>query len=141
MPIDIEGWIEVKKTDSENWVGVENISSQLIFAGADSNYLFGITKISKVSPVASNRGLPNDLSEEAKSNLEEWKAFEKEESNFSFDELFDFSFLTYSEVAEQKLASKINGCCGWERVFEKMETFANGLAARDNVRVVVWAMW
>jgi hypothetical protein len=62
MPIDIEGWIEVKNTDSQKWLGKESLSEYLIMADSNSDYIFDITKIPRLEPVAGSRGLPKDVS-------------------------------------------------------------------------------
>lgn len=141
MPIDIEGWIEVTSHKVHEWDGVDNISPYLISAGAESDYLFGITKVPRAESVAANRGLPEDISKEAKANLDSWKDFEKEESNFSFDELFGFSHISYNEILERDLVNKIGNDYGWCKVFDKMKSIVDGGVEPENVRVVVWALW
>jgi len=141
MSIDIEGWIEVKNEQNIYWEGIENISTYLIFAGEESNYLFGISKISCKESLAGYRGLPGEISKEVAASLDRWRQFEKEESNFSFAELFGFSYLGYDEVLEHNLIEVVGNDCGWRRVFDKMrEIEANGHKA-GNIRVVVWAIW
>jgi hypothetical protein len=141
MPIDICGWIEVKNPNTAIWDGVEDILSYAIFAGSESDYLFGITKRPRVEAVAANRGLPADIGSETKYDLESWKDFEKEESNFSFDELFGFSFLTYDEIIRKGLEDEIGSENGWCKVFDKMKSvLADGIKP-ENIRVVVWAHW
>ena len=43
MPIDIECVLEVKESDI--WVGTDELNNLSIFAGADSDLIFGINKI------------------------------------------------------------------------------------------------
>ncbi len=141
MPIDIEGWIEVKNLDTPEWVGVDGISSYMIFAGKESDYIFGITKIPRENSLAANRGLPEDISNETKEHLDGWREFEKEESNFSFEELFGFSYITYAEILKMKLPEKIGDDNGWCKVFKKMDSLVSDKTKPENIRVVVWAIW
>ena len=139
MPIDIEGWIEAKDTKTSEWVGVESISPFLIFAGLESDYIFGITKVRRAESVAASRGLPEDISQEIKDNIDSWREFEKEEENFSFDELFGFSYITYEEVLKIELVSKTENN-GWSKVFDVMKVMCDDGVKPENIRVVVWAI-
>lgn len=69
MGIDIRGWIEVHSPLSEVWSGAVRVSTL-----ADRNYevfaLFGIRQRRDFPPVAARRGLPNDVSAEAKTDYE-----------------------------------------------------------------------
>ena len=141
MPIDIEGWIEVRNTETQKWNGAQSISSYMIYAGEESDLLFGITKISRAGSIAANRGLPEDISQETKENLDGYREFEKEESNFSFDELFGFSYITYEEILKHDLVQKFRNGIGWDLVFGEMESIRKNTVKAENIRVVVWANW
>ncbi len=141
MPIDIEGWIEVKNQEARGWNGVADISPYLIFAGVDSDYVFGITKIPIGNSIAADRGLPEDISPEARATLDSWREFEKEESNFSFEEIFGFSYISYLEIQRMNLDEKVKNNCGWRRKKEKMKSMSNDCTKPENIRVVVWAIW
>jgi hypothetical protein len=113
----------------------------MIMADANSDYIFGITKIQRLNSVAGNRGLPNDISSQVATNIEDYREFEKEETNFYFDELFGFSFIIYDEVLKYELHDKLDKHSKWLDVFETMNKyFVKGYSA-NNLRVVVWANW
>ena len=141
MSIDIEGWIEVKNIKTQRWDGVQNISSYLIFAGDESDQLFGITKIPRAEPIAANRGLPDDLSQEAKDTIAGYREFEKEESNFSFEELFGFSYISYKEILKHDLVNRFDHEIGWSKVFSRLKSIQEDAVSTEDIRVVVWANW
>lgn len=111
------------------------------FAGAESDWLFGITKRSSQMSVAANRGLPNDISIETRQSINSWREFEKEESNFSFEELFGFSHITYEEIMRLELANEEPNNDGWSKVFDKMHFFYMQGNLPTDIRVIVWAIW
>lgn len=141
MSIDIDGWIEVKNPDSEEWLGEKRLLDYMIVADANSDYMFGITKVSTLNPIASNRGLPEDVSAQVKIDLESYGEFGKDENNFSFDELFGFSFITYSEIIALEVPNNIEDTSQWVSVFETMKLLQNAGNEAENIRIIVWAIW
>jgi hypothetical protein len=144
MGIDIEGFIEVRH-DSENdtlrkWVGLVPVSPFIGCSDADSDILFGISKVSNCEcPIAPNRGLPSNTSKEVTDLLDSWKEFEKEDSNFSFDELFGFTHITFKEFNDLKVFTKLEGT-QWCTIFKLMDTVNDRFKA-ENIRLVVWAYY
>jgi hypothetical protein len=71
MGTDIDGWIEVRQ--GNDWHGVVKVGSL-----ADRSYdvfscLFGVTDYARFVPVAPDRGLPADASEEAADDYLTWE--------------------------------------------------------------------
>jgi len=146
MGIDVQGFIEVRY-DSENdllskWKGLIPISSLVVHCDVDASVLFGISRDGFCkNPVASERGLPTDASLAVLEALESYREFEKEESNFSFDELFGFTFLNYQEILDSDLIKKLDGN-QWKTVFSLMKVLhKSGIYEAVNIRLVVWAIW
>lgn len=141
MPIDIEGWIEVRDKASNRWTGFEPIGKYMIMADSNSDYLFGISKIKLAKPIFGARGLPNDTSAEVEQYLNEYREFEHIESNFSFDELFGFSFVGYRELTESAAFGGVEESSGWCKVFRFMDGLLESGHDSNDIRLVVWASW
>ena len=141
MTIDICGWIEVKNENSLDWEGKVNILEYLITTDIHSSEIFGINKYSESKSIAGYRGLPEKTSKAVEEDLDSYREFEKVESNFSFEELFGFSYLTYDEILSLNLIEQIEKQSGWFNVFELMALLHRQGFDRKNVRVIVWAHW
>jgi hypothetical protein len=141
MPVDVEGWIEVKRNDSSTWVGKIPLNDFFIPGDSNSDYIFGITKHPTLDAVAANRGLPDDISSQVENTLDSYREFEKEEKNFSFDELFGFSYMTYSEMLASNISVNIDSSSDWVRVIESMSQLQKEGYKEENIRVIVWANW
>jgi hypothetical protein len=144
MGIDIEGFIEVRY-DAENevltkWIGLIPISPFIDCTDADSALLFGIRKAGVFDPpIAADRGLPSDYSQEVNCLLDSWRNFEKEESNFSFDDLFGFTHISFKEVIDLEVTGKLEGH-QWSTIFKLMSAVNDRFRA-ENIRLVIWAYW
>ena len=145
MGIDVEGYIEIRYSDNDNevlgaWQGVVNISPLISHADVDTDNIFGISKHrSCPDPVAANRGLPQFPSQLVTLALDDWREFEKKESNFSFDELFVFTYISLQEIESHDLDKNLDGS-QWEIVFDIMRTLGKRFSPK-NIRVVLWAYW
>ena len=139
MPIDIECCLEVKESDG--WVGNNELSELNIFANGDSDIIFGISKLSSNISMAGNRGLPSDISVYTNQLLDSYRKFDKEEDNFSFDELNNFSYLNYSEVLTMNLHEHVDESSVWLKVFNIMKFKALKGYTKDNIRIIVWSHW
>lgn len=107
MGTDITGWIETRDSDDEKWIAV----TPLFFPLANRNYgifanLFGVRNGGVFRPIAPERGLPEDCSDEVR------QAFE--EANAAYPgEIFGTTWITCGEIKaidweEQGTTRKLN---------------------------------
>ncbi len=92
MGTDIAGWVEIKNWGNEDrWSGILQVRTLL-----DRNYdafgsLFGVRNKDGFKPTAPDRGLPADISDEAKRDFE--TAYEKDPRA-----IFGMTWITWSEI-------------------------------------------
>ena len=134
MPIDIECVLEVKGSDI--WVGTDELNNLSIFAGADSDLIFGINKVPSLDSIAGNKGLPSDISNYTNQLLDSFKEFGKKENNFN---LFGFSYLSYFDVLNMNLFNHIDESSIWYKIFNLMELQKTKGYKEQNIRIVVWS--
>ena len=74
------------------------------------NYLFGNSKFrTPENSIFGELGLLNDVSKEVILDLDSIKKFAKEENNFSFDELFGFSYVLYNQLQKTNPKEQLVG--------------------------------
>jgi hypothetical protein len=91
MGTDIAGWVEIKSwLDEEKWKGILQIWPLI---GRDDMFgcLFGIENRVGFKPIAPDRGLPADISDEARKN------FEEEHAKYP-QAPFGATWITWSEI-------------------------------------------
>lgn len=130
MGTDIHGWVEVKSPLSEAWSGVINLGTLL----GDRNYdlyrwLFGVRMWSysgatPVKPLAPQRGLPPDVSQEAKTDYEAAKgAFPKEFHSVTWITWAEMQSINWDEQIEDRVIERKKtqppgtGAESWESAF------------------------
>jgi hypothetical protein len=146
MGIDIAGWIEIKDHLDDKWIGAVKIGGELIHD--DRNYpmqafLFGIHNPQYENVLASHRGLPHDVSEEAKQSSIAYG--EHSHSWITWDELEKLEWQERQRshgldtYREKYLATdeEVILTGGWNLIFDLMRTLAEYHKA-NHVRLVVW---
>lgn len=139
MPIDIDGWIEVKSAQSNGWSGKERLD--LYLADASAYIIFGFGKYPFCTPVIGARELPIDISREVKADISSYRDFEKSEKNFSVNESMKFSFVTLEDALKHDIFSVIEPDSNWVRVFHSMRKFQDQSISQSNIRLIVWACY
>lgn len=145
MPFDIEGWIEVARlpdtSDPHAWFGVVRLSSIVDVADADTERLFGLSKLcvsgkKSVDALAANRGVPTNPSAQVRRDLEEIAAHEAKNGPGEFG---GHTFAAWSEIRAFELTDPPEGS-QWKLAFALARALEAGFG-RDRVRFVVWFNW
>lgn len=143
MGCDIRGVVEINTrgrgdsdTDREDWWCV--LTNVMIWV--ERNYemfarLFGVRDRHGIQPVAPDRGLPDDRSDELEAELD-WYRDRPPGDLFGTVEFHSPSWITLATLQEIDLDEEIV-TPGWERLFTVMELFAEEYGA-ENVRLVAW---
>jgi hypothetical protein len=146
MGIDIAGWIEIKDHLDDKWIGAVKIGGELIHD--DRNYpmqafLFGIHNPQYENVLASHRGLPHDISEDARKSavVPSWHSY----SWITWDELENLEWKESQRGygidmrTEKHLTTneEVVMSGGWYLIFDLMRTLAEYHKA-NHVRLVVW---
>lgn len=139
MPIDIDGWIEVKSAQSNEWSGKERLD--LYLADASAYIIFGFGKYPFCTPAIGARELPIDISREVKADLSCYRDFEKSENTFSVNESMEFSFVTLEDALKHDIFSVIEPDSIWVRIFDTMRKLQDQRVSHSNIRLIVWACY
>ena len=123
MGTDIDGWIECRREiiDDEGWIPAIDLG--LLYLGRDYRVfgnLFGIRNRTDIQPLAAERGLPDDVSEQVR----------KEAAN---QELYGHTWISWTQVKE----CVWEGDMYWKAVVSVSEILAT-IYGDENVRLVVW---
>lgn len=143
MGTDIQGWVEFKAGQSDDWEAVVRIQFLVERAYDLFGMLFGVRGVREVLPLAADRGLPADLSAEVKCDIEPpcehptWILWQ-EITAIDWDEELDVPALrlTYGKPVQRKDFLRP----GWSVLFAMMAALATRFGA-DGVRLVVWFDW
>jgi hypothetical protein len=141
MSTDIFGWVEIQDPEDEIWDGVLNAGH---FMG--QNYplfaaLFGVRDDIGVIPIAAERGLPTNVSDEVKCDIDSWG-----DSPF-----WSHTWISWTELGslvwvddvkdgvrvKTTFDGKVTIYRDWRLLFELMRQFAEYFGEL-NVRLVVW---
>jgi len=144
MPFWIDGWLEVRRCGEATWSGVLSIGPLVDIGDEISERLFGLSKRwrsaqSQIDPVAADRGIPSDPSEELRATLAQHAAHEKE---FGPGELGGYTHAVWSELADLPLDTTALADSDWRVVLDIARRLAaDPRFAQDGVRFVVWFNW
>jgi len=129
MGVDIHGWVEMKVLDE--WDGVLRLEA---FVGRH-RHGFGSMFLDGglFPPIAKGRGLPNDISEEAK------LSYPEEDWGHSWIYWNEIDEIDWEEVSlsDPSICRRDTLHQGWDIVFKAMSFMAKK-AEKDQVRLVVW---
>jgi hypothetical protein len=141
MPIDIDGWIEVRDAASGEWLGKEKLDYHL--PDHHAACIFGLGKqVHLVSaPIIGPRELPTDISQEVRAEMDAYRAFEIEERSFSIAECMEFSFVSLEEVMKHDLFGALESQSNWNKVFDAMRKAQCEHNKPDDIRLIVWSCW
>ncbi len=141
MTYDVYGWVEVaeQSQESNTWHGVLDLSKVVGHPNEVSLSLFGLSKRinpQDTSPAFAERGLPTNLSSEARESLKGILDLENQEiEHYGFH---GFSHATLAEIKQISIASNTS----WDLVLKLIADIQRKLQFTDTqIRVVVWALW
>lgn len=137
MGTDIYGWVEIKNPNSQTWMGVMSIEYV-----AERNYrLFSVLfggryRVSGFTPIAADRGIPDDLSPEAREFWDDghdatWILW-SELNEVDWDDTLDM----WLKATWDRMAGPIVSP-GWQAILQEMAQLADRVAG-DQIRLVVW---
>ncbi len=140
MTYDIFGWVEMtaQSNDIATWQGVINLGDVAGHPNEVSVCLFGLSKWSRLqpSPAFAERGLPLNLSSEARAEVQDildMTAREREKLGFH-----GFSHATLAEIKKISIPSGTS----WDLLLEETAKIQRMRQCSDSqVRFVVWALW
>jgi hypothetical protein len=118
-----KGWIEIREADNY-WHSVMRITALIPQAPDVTAVLFDVDNLKAVKPIASNRGMPHDISDEVAFD------YDKDKEWAHFD-----TWVRPSEVAKVFTVKKI--IKGWSVVFSLMGVLAE-IYDDVNVRLICW---
>ena len=140
MGADIHGWVEVG--DDETWYAVIN-AGQLLDRNYDTfGMLFGVRNRAGFTPVAPDRGLPTDISDEVRehgnppegADDDAWICYHSP----TWISWAEVRAIQWEESALDKpLTRRVALDDSFQMVFEMMESLAKR-SGDSNVRLVVW---
>ena len=136
MGIDISGFVEVNYDSGSDlaseWTGLITIIPLIKICDVDAYFIFDIGRGAPYKDaIASERGLPTDVSPEVLDCLESYSEFG----------VFGVTYLTYKEVVDFGLVERLEGD-QWNTVFLLMKVLhETHIHNAENIRVVVWAYW
>ena len=152
MGCDIHGWVEVKKDYLDWWDGVIRIDRLV-----ERNYvmfacLANVRNYDEVKPISDPRGIPSDVSDEAKKDIEGWgedghshswltwkeiKEYDWSNNKYYEHRVIEFTRNGIKEVEPEWKPMKEAISSGWELLFDLMERLAKDYGD-ENVRLVFW---
>jgi len=152
MGCDIHGWVEVKKDYLDWWIGIIKIDWI-----ADRNYtmfacLANVRNYDNVKPISEPKGIPKDVSDEAKEDIEGWgvdghshtwltwkeiKEYDWYNNKYYEHRVIEFTKDGIKKVKPEWKSMKEAISSGWQLLFDLMERLAKEYGD-ENVRLVIW---
>ena len=144
MGTDIHGWIECKpswKDEDEPWEAIIRVG-WLVDRYYDAfGSFFGVRNLPLFGPIAANRGIPADASEEIQQKVQEGLArFPQEYHSHTWIAWPEIKAINWEEnpTAQEDIRERLRDIYTWgQQLFQVM----NALAERyeeERVRLVVW---
>ncbi len=118
-----KGWIEIREADNY-WHSVMRITALIPQAPDVTAVLFDVDNLKAVKPIASNRGMPHDISDEVAFD------YDKDKEWAHFD-----TWIRPSEIAQVFKVKEI--VKGWSVVFSLMGVLGE-IYQDHNVRLICW---
>lgn len=154
MPIDIQGWIEFspfkdkkEREDKHSWITWMNVGSLIEFNDEVNWIIFGNPsgfnkEAAKYSPIAKNRGFPDNPAEILQSEINK---ISEHERKYGKGELFGFTHFYFNEVDKidwerEYGVSIITSDCG--KLLDLTRRFMDlKKLESEQIRFTVWYNW
>ncbi len=117
------GWRDEKGAEPFGWRNYEAFAT-----------LADVRNRLKIQPIASYRGIPEDVSEEIKQEMDVWRSDAHSENWLTLKELLDFDFDKCASEDYQKTYRELIGSDEFFINLEELKTVGNP----DDVRIVFW---
>lgn len=141
MTYDVYGWVEMTAQTQGvgSWQGVLDLSEVAGHPNEVSLRLFGLSKsvhLQETNPAFAERGLPVNLSSEARASLE--GILDLEDQEIEQHGFHGFSHATLAEIKQIPISSGTS----WDLLLDRITEIQRRHQLTDTqVRIVVWALW
>jgi len=146
MSFSIEGWMEIARGETaapHSWEAVIRLAPLIDVAGSVAERLFGLSKrvVSgelAIAPLAANRGVPGNVSEQVRRDLD---AISEHERQYGKREFGGFTWARWSEV-RRALSNEAIASSECDVAFALVQRIAERRQITDEqIRLIVWFNW